>query len=285
MTRFLFAACQPGSEAALKGDVARRDPTLRFAFSRPGFVTFRIADDAADDSPPTLRSAFARTWGYSLGKVVGADASSLARDVWSLVATAREREGVPQFKHLHVWQRESALPGDEGFDPKAATPAQEAGALLLAQQPKAAKSLTLNAEAQAGDAVLDCVLVEPNEWWIGWHRAESPETRWPGGVPLLNAPPNMISRAYLKIEEALRWSELPIRSGDRCIEIGSAPASCAGVVAVGSKPSSPGNALSRCHTCRCLNCPTPWLARSAAINVQTLCASWFASAPATLPSE
>ena len=233
MTRFLFAACQPGSEAALKSDVARRDPTLRFAFSRSGFVTFRIAgettEEAVDDSLPRLRSAFARTWGYSLGKVVGSN--ELARDVWRLVAAPHAYEGVPQFKHLHVWQRESALPGDEGFDPTAVSPAQEAGARLLAQRPQSGAPPSLNAEASPGEAILDCVLVEPHEWWIGWHRAEAPETRWPGGVPLLSAPPNMISRAYLKIEEALRWSELPIRSGDRCVEIGSAPGgSCAALL-------------------------------------------------------
>ena len=231
MTRFLFAACLPGSEAALKSDVARRHPTLRFAFSRPGFVTFRAADDAADDSSPPLRSTFARTWGYSLGKAVGADAHGLARDCWTLVAAHRAREGVAQFKHLHVWQRERALPGDEGFDPTAATPAQEAGALLLARLPKAETPPSLNAEVPHGEAVLDCVLVEPHEWWVGWHRAQSPETRWPGGVPQLHAPANMISRAYLKIEEALRWAELPIRSGDRCVEIGSAPGgSCAALL-------------------------------------------------------
>ena len=33
----------------------------------------------------------------------------------------------------------------------------------------------------------------------------------------------MISRAYLKIVEALQWSELPVAAGDRCVEIGSAP--------------------------------------------------------------
>ena len=49
-------------------------------------------------------------------------------------------------------------------------------------------SLSLNAEVPAGESVLDCVLVEPHEWWLGSHRAESPETRWPGGVPLLSAP-------------------------------------------------------------------------------------------------
>ena len=229
MTRFLFAACQPGSEAALKGDVARRHPALRFAFSRPGFVTFRIADDDADVSSPALRSAFARTWGHSLGKVVGA--RELARDLWRLVAAERASHGIAQFQHVHVWQREAPLPGDEGFDPAAVTPAQEAGALLLAHGPKSATTPSLNAEVPPGEAVLDCVLVEPNEWWVGWHRAESPETRWPGGVPLLQAPANMISRAYLKIEEALRWSELPIKSGDRCVEIGSAPGgSCAALL-------------------------------------------------------
>jgi len=229
VTGFLFAACQPGSEATLKGDVARRHPALRFAFSRPGFVTFRVPDDATADALPTLRSPFARTWGYSLGKVVGAN--ELARDVWRLVAASHAHENATQFKHLHVWQRDGALPGDEGFDPTAVTPAQEAGARLLAQRPKSLAPPALNADVPPGEAVLDCVLVEPHEWWIGWHRADSPETRWPGGVPLLNAPPNMISRAYLKIEEALRWSELPIRPGDRCVEIGSAPGgSCAALL-------------------------------------------------------
>ena len=71
--------------------------------------------------------------------------------------------------------------------------------------------------------MLDCVLVERNEWWLGWHRAGSPETRWPGGVPAIAVPPRMISRAYLKIVEALEWSKLPLAAGDRCVEIGSSP--------------------------------------------------------------
>src|SRR5262245_20748203 len=33
----------------------------------------------------------------------------------------------------------------------------------------------------------------------------------------------MISRAYLKMVEALEWSELLIQSGDRSVEIGSSP--------------------------------------------------------------
>jgi len=226
VARFLFVACQSGSEGALKADIARRSPGLRFAFSRPGFVTFSVAEDAS----PTLRSPFARTWGHSLGKVTGADTTELARELWTLVATRFQAAGLEPSHHLHVWQRGAALPGDEAFDAAVEDPAQAAGAEVLAHRPDSSAPLSLNAEVPAGESVLDCVLVEPHEWWVGWHRAESPETRWPGGVPLI-APAAMISRAYLKLEEALRWSELPIRPGDRCVEIGSAPGgSCAALL-------------------------------------------------------
>jgi 23S rRNA (cytidine2498-2'-O)-methyltransferase len=222
----LFAACQPGSEAALKSDIARRHPSLRFAFSRPGFVTFSVADD----STPTLRSPFARTWGHSLGEVTGADVTELARGFWTLVETRLDPDDFERFRHLHVWERGGALPGDEGFDATVESVVHAAGAELVARRPDSATSLSLNTEVSAGESVLDCVLVEPHEWWVGWHRAESPETRWPGGVPLL-ASAALISRAYLKLEEALRWSELPIRPGDHCVEIGSAPGgSCAALL-------------------------------------------------------
>src|SRR5262249_14331364 len=153
---------------------ARRQPDLRFAFSRPGFVTFRVADDAAGDSSPTLRSPFARTWGHSLGKVTGADTAELVRKVWVSAASLNGRSGSAQIQHLHVWQPDGALPGDEGCDATAEPPAQAAGAQLLAGRPDSTTSLSLNTEVRAGESVLDCVLVEPLEWWIGWHRAESP---------------------------------------------------------------------------------------------------------------
>jgi len=36
-------------------------------------------------------------------------------------------------------------------------------------------------------------------------------------------PREAVSRAYLKMEEALAWSRLPVQRGDLCVEIGSAP--------------------------------------------------------------
>ena len=71
--------------------------------------------------------------------------------------------------------------------------------------------------------MLDCVLVEPDEWWVGYHRAADTASCWPGGLFFAPAPPDAVSRAYLKMEESLAWSGLPVRPGDLCVEIGSAP--------------------------------------------------------------
>ena len=43
--RFLFATCQLGAEGALKAEVARRCD-FRLAYSRPGFLTFKLPPDA-----------------------------------------------------------------------------------------------------------------------------------------------------------------------------------------------------------------------------------------------
>ncbi len=222
---FLFTAVQAGSETALKQEVARRAPGLRFAFSRPGFVTFRIPDDAPRELE--FRAAFARTWGFSLGKASGRDLPYLASEFWSALATQWDADRLAEFRHLHAWRRSERpggdLPGDEQFDAAGAAAAHALGALIAERVPAGASQLALNEHAAPGDLVLDCVLVEPDEAWLGWHRAGSPETRWPAGVPHIEQPPAMISRAYLKLVEALLWSELPLRPGDRCVEIGSAP--------------------------------------------------------------
>ena len=218
--RFVFAVTQAGAERALKNEIAREHSDLRFAFSRPGFVTFRAAKEIVAGRETELASVFARTWGYSIGRPRGADPVALARDAWRLIGA--EIPGA-SFPHVHVWQRERPLPGDEGFDGAADELARTIGDLLVEQRPSSAIAAAVNAEAAAGELVLDCVLVERHEWWLGWHRAASPETRWPGGVPPIVGPLRPISRAYFKIVEALKWSELPVAAGDRCVEIGSSP--------------------------------------------------------------
>src|SRR5688572_15065226 len=81
---FAFAACQHGAEAALKRDIALRMPGLRPAFSRPGFVTFKLDQPAAAPEKFTLTSPFARTSGLSLGSVEGERLHDLAQHAWEL---------------------------------------------------------------------------------------------------------------------------------------------------------------------------------------------------------
>jgi 23S rRNA (cytidine2498-2'-O)-methyltransferase len=216
---FLFAVCQRGTENVLKQEVAREYPNFRFAYSRPGFVTFKLPEDQAWTEDAEFRCVFARTHGLSLGKVQGDTAENLAAALWQLV-------GERTFDHLHVWQRDAALPGEGGFEPGLTPLAEEVGQIIAQRMPAAPSGTGLpsvNRVARSGHRILDCMLVEPDQWWIGYHRAANMPSRWPGGVPKIELPDEAVSRAYLKTAEGLLWSRLPIKPGDRCVEIGSAP--------------------------------------------------------------
>jgi 23S rRNA (cytidine2498-2'-O)-methyltransferase len=186
-----------------------------------------------------LGSVLARTSGFCLGKVRATVAESAVREAWELA-------GDEPYQQLHVWQRDLAVPGERGFEPGTTPLAEEIGRILAGTPPRRAESapsLPVNGLARRGDRVLDCVLVEPNEWWLGWHIAAAPPSCWPGGVPLIDQQSEVISRAYYKLHEALAWSRLPLRAGDCCAEIGCAPGGAAqallerGLFVVGIDPA------------------------------------------------
>ncbi len=218
MNRFLFVVCQAGAEAALKAEVQATWPQFRFSYSRPGFVTFRVPPDVRGEFD--LKSTFARTYGFSLGKVAGTTAEQLA-------ASARELTAGQSFDHLHIWERDRTLPGTGGFEPGPTLLAEEMGKLIVQARPAGASAWPINERAAVGQTILDCVLVEPGEWWFGFHTAGAPPSRWPGGVHRAKWTAEPISRAFYKMEEALRWSGLPLRRGDLCAEIGTAPGGAA----------------------------------------------------------
>jgi 23S rRNA (cytidine2498-2'-O)-methyltransferase len=244
---FVFVVCQCGAEAALKSELGRSWPELRFAYSRPGFVTFKYTGEK--QLPPSfdLRSTFARTYGFSLGKVVGSDPRSMAAEVWHQL-------GKQKVEAIHVWQRDWATPGYGGFEPGITPLATEVGRQLVSVCPwiptqaatvtpdspantlpeshpssplGAPTGLPVNQVGRPGQIILDCVLVEPDSWWFGWHQVTAPPSQWPGGIPLLEKPTRVISRAYGKLGEALAWSQLPLSVGDLCVEIGCAPGGAA----------------------------------------------------------
>ncbi|HZZ28706.1 MAG TPA: SAM-dependent methyltransferase [Pirellulales bacterium] len=249
---FIFATCQCGAEPALKAEISRKWPAFRFAFSRPGFTTFKVPTAAALPDDFDLHSVFARSHGFSLGKAEGETVEQRAQQVWKLAESR-------QFDALHVWQRDLHEPGYRGYEPSLTPVAAEAEAAIRAagggpwsaaggqsadtipapvdcnqlSQPQSAGGLATIAKtrrrfapantARAGELVLDCVLVEPGQWRIGYHRASSTASRWPGGMFPLELPADAVSRAFLKMEEALAWSKMPLRANDLWAEIGSAP--------------------------------------------------------------
>ncbi len=220
MADFLFATCQIGAERAVKGELALCWPAFRLAFSRPGFLTFKLPDDHALAEDFDLKSVFSRAYGFSLGPASGNSLDALARGVWEIA------QGRP-IRRIHVWEKDAREPGDHGYEPSITPAAVEAHEILLRhcrhRESMAPDASEATAPALPGERVLDCVLLSPQEWWVGYHRAKTGATRWPGGMLALELPPDAVSRAWLKMEEALRWSRLPIPPGARVAELGSSP--------------------------------------------------------------
>ncbi len=230
--QFIFVSCQHGAEAACKSELERSHSELRFAFSRPGFLTYKIAGKLPKNF--VLHSTFARAYGWSCGKTTGSDSQSMVPQVVEMLS------GLP-LDQLHVWQRDSAIPGHRGFEPFPTALAEVIGEEILGALqaiPPEEKStsekrstrktkLKLNVHAKPEQIVGDVIIVEPGEWWVGWHAAASVSSRWPGGIPDLNRDDGVINRAYYKLAEAIKWIQLPIRKQDLCIDLGSAPGGAA----------------------------------------------------------
>lgn len=220
-SQYVYAACQAGAQAALKQEVEARAPQWRLAFSRPGYVTFKAPEPVSLAGPELPRMTFARTRGLSLGRVEGSDQlSTLAGQLWQTPAVSQLQQSHGPLA-LHVWRRDESVPGERGFEPGRCELSKLVRQAVVAAAPEGA--LRDASTAPTDGVALDVTLVEPNVWWIGAHKLVSRTDRWPGGVPALELPEHAVSRAYLKMAEALKWSAMPCRSGDVWVELGCAP--------------------------------------------------------------
>lgn len=190
MPDFAFATCLPGMEPALKLEVARTRPELRFAFSRPGIVTFKAPRELSPDDPPA--SAFARVWGRSIG--AAGDPAAAAMQLGGVGAT-----------RVHVFAR----------DPEPAP----GGEVDLAPW----QVLGPGGPAAPGELVADVIVAAGEPAWLGVHRHGAGRSPHPGGAFPVELPADAPSRAYAKIEEAIAWAALPIEAGQVALEIGAAP--------------------------------------------------------------
>lgn len=233
---YILTVCEAGEEKSLKGEISRNHPSLRLAFSRPGFVTFKLPNSDEDANSETARSqaaalfklnaVFARQFAASLGSATLIDDVLLkAKALLALDADSSKR------LRLHVWGRGEVMPA-------AGHPLAIGAAKMRVNQIREllfgcddSESLWLPcSEADAigssddsrdiaknGEHVFDVIvptgpfISEPLH--IGHHiHFSAPRSAplmighsaWPGGNPRVALPLEAPSRAYLKIEEGLR---------------------------------------------------------------------------------
>src|SRR5690606_34402656 len=90
---------------------------------------------------------------------------------------------------LHVWRRDQEAPGRHGREPVLCDAMQAVDAAVRPRLAAAiGRRLPDESTARPGDLALDCVEVQPGEWWIGCHRARSGPSCLPGGLDSLVLP-------------------------------------------------------------------------------------------------
>ena len=212
--------CQIGTERFLKQEILERYHDLRAAFSRPGFVTFKASSDWDVKRVGKIRSIFARYKGLSIGRQPNDETNSASKAVWEIVGDLR-------FDRAHVFPRDLAVPGTNNFEPHIDRRCIEIQNQLVQTCPYrdqlAGGANDALCPAERKETVLDIVTISPEEWYIGYHIADDWRSCQPGGIVNLHRPFDSVSRAYLKFEEGLRWSGLPVRVGSRWLDIGAAP--------------------------------------------------------------
>lgn len=236
---FLYVSCQHGAEKVLKQAFCEPSGTFRLAYSGKGLLTFKIAFPVPAWTRALLEHPLVRSRGVVLGRVEGDQSSPM-------VDTILKDYQALDWDALHVWQRDIAQPGWNGFEPGQSMLAVAVAELLrqrlrLSGDLRPVLALGLDPESDPSNPststptspqptpkpraskVLDVILDEPQRWWIAARDSQQRYDGWPGGIPDLYAPEQVISRAYFKLAEAFAWSGLKLRPGERVVEIGASP--------------------------------------------------------------
>jgi len=185
-SEYIFALTNPGSEKALKREMETMGLGWRLSYQRRGFVTFK-ADHAFALEELAEPLACARRLCLSLGKVATREAA---------VRWIEEVAGASPLIH-HARFHERRMQGVPAGSP--------------ALRP------------EIGQIIGTVVELGPTEFWAGVHRHApwlSPDPAGDGGRVMPLASP---SRAWLKLEEAVRFFDLRFTRTDLAVELGCAP--------------------------------------------------------------
>jgi 23S rRNA (cytidine2498-2'-O)-methyltransferase len=215
-SEFLFALCQRGAEVALKREAARCAPELAPAYQRPGLVTFRSPVPVTPELE--LPWVFARASGMSLG--AARDLSGALERVQALYKQASP----PPPLCLQVVERDLFRPDEE---PPGYLRGALAAQLDATLRERAGQLFSPRVLPDVGELVLSAIVAKDDPWLLGLHRHHKTRCPYPGGRYPLQLPPDLPSRAYAKIEEAIQTFRLPVRAGDCALELGAAPGGAA----------------------------------------------------------
>jgi 23S rRNA (cytidine2498-2'-O)-methyltransferase len=192
---FVFVVTNVATAPLAKREVLSARPEARFAFSRPGLLTFKLAD-----ASPTFGEGlvFARVAGQSLGNAEGLE---------ELVALVPEA------------QRESAAWHVFARDPEDAGSVARASSLRSALAPRGFDKVVPGQT----ERVIDVVVAQGEPLFVGQHVHGPGRWSLAGGLPDVEVPELSPSRAFAKLEEALAWSGLSPRQGTEVVELGASP--------------------------------------------------------------
>lgn len=244
---YIYMTCQHGAESTLKAEIFR-ERKLRFAFSQPGFLTFKTNEENHATLCKLVKSCrrmiFSRQVGISVSKIDVPDAVLNPNrqveeqcDVYEFVAEQIVRKiaehpflsTVPLLR-FHAWSRDLDRPGEQDFEPGQNVSDHNLHHRIMRKFTEIKRlapcSNFPDLPAARGETVVDCIQVRDNSYWLGYHQVSKDHDEqqlWPGGIAQLLPPLDFVSRAWYKFEEALRWSRLPIHVGARCLDVGAAP--------------------------------------------------------------
>jgi len=190
-SEFIFALCNSGAEKTVKLEVTAMGLPWRFSYQKKGFVAFKAAPEVGRFTFDSLDVplAFARRLCLSLGKAPTREAAELL-----VHAVTDPGTGIHQARY---------------FDHKME------GMPLLAG--------TLVPLPKIGACIGTVVELAPGEFFAGVHvhkRFLSPD---PGGDSGITMPERSPSRAWLKLEEAVRFFDCKLTNNDIVVEVGCAP--------------------------------------------------------------
>jgi len=180
---FAFALTNAGSEKPLKEEVAASGSGWRPGYQRRGFVMFKAPSDEQQFSLRSLEDSPALTRRLCLS--LGKAAAR--EDAATLLA------GTAVLHHVRLINGRM-----ECLAPPAAPPAM-------------------------GDQVGTVVELGPDEFWAGLHQHAPLLSPDPGGSSGILLPDGVPSRAWLKLEEAIRFFGLRFTPRDVVVELGCAP--------------------------------------------------------------